>query len=153
MEGDIKKIMLFEGFNDSELALVQKIAKQSVLNQGQVAFHEGDPGDSLIILNLGTIQLTKGTSSGDKEIIATLGSGDYLGEMSLFDKKRRSLTGKALERCEITIIPFRELMPLLDKNPNLAAKFYKNVSTGISRRLRNVSENIAFLRNYLKSKD
>jgi CRP/FNR family transcriptional regulator len=153
MEGKWRKAALFQGFTDSEIALLQKIATHSVLNQGQIAFQEGDRGDSLIVLDFGTLQLSKSETSGDQHVITTLGTGDYLGEMSLFDHGKRSLSGMATERCDVTIIPFADLVPLLDSHPALAAKFYKNVSMGIARRLRNVSGDIAFLRTYLKRRD
>jgi CRP-like cAMP-binding protein len=150
MEGALKDTTLFEGFDDSEMALLNTIAERSALNQGQAAFQEGDRGDSLIVLNLGTLQLAKAGASGDQQVITTLGTGDYLGEMSLFDQGKRSLSGIALERCEVTVIRFADLMPLLDNNPGLAAKFYRNVAMGIARRLRHTSQDIAFLRNYLQ---
>ena len=150
MEGALVNTPLFAGFDSHEMALIGGIARRSVLNEGQAAFEEGDRGDSLIVLNLGTLQLAKTGSSGEPQAITTLGTGDYLGEMSLFDQGKRSLSGVALERCEITVILFADLMPLLDKHPTLAAKFYRNVAMGIARRLRHTSQDIAFLRNYLR---
>jgi CRP/FNR family transcriptional regulator, cyclic AMP receptor protein len=141
---------LFAGFDAGEVALVEGVARRSVLSEGQAAFEEGDRGDSLIVLNLGTLQLAKTGSSGDPQVITTLGTGDYLGELSLLDQAKRSLSGIALERCEISIIPFADLLPLLDKHPVLAAKFYRNVALGIARRLRHTSQDIAFLRGYLQ---
>jgi CRP/FNR family transcriptional regulator len=153
MEGNWRKAALFREFTDGELAMLRKIATHSVLNRGQVAFQEGDRGDSLTVLDFGTLQLSKSDASGDQHVITTLGTGDYLGEMSLFDHGKRSLSGTATERCDVTIIPFADLLPLLEKHPTMAAKFYKNVATGIARRLRNVSGDIAFLRAYLRRRE
>ncbi len=149
---ELKQCRLFAEFDDSELKRIQNICEKSSFKPGACAFHEGDPGDSLIIIRLGTIRLTKKTASGEEEVLTMLGSGAYVGEMALFDKSRRSATGTPIENTEILRIPYDSLQKLLDAHIAMAAKFYKALAMGISRRLNFMNEDFATLKTFLKSR-
>jgi CRP/FNR family cyclic AMP-dependent transcriptional regulator len=153
MHSDLAKVSLFADFTEPELSAIEAIARKATLAKGEYFFREDDPGDSLVILNLGSLRLTKKTPGGEEQEIVILGSGSYLGEMSLFDQGRRSTSGQALERCEITVIPFSSLRNLLDKNDALAAKFYRRVAAGIAQRLKYLNEDFAALKKFLSRKD
>jgi CRP-like cAMP-binding protein len=150
MPSDLKKVLLFSDFTHEELQEVRSFSRKSKISKGEYIFREGDPGNSLIILDLGTLKLTKKTRSGDEQELVTLGSGVYVGEMAILDEGfRRSASGQALEPCEITVIPLQRLRSFLDKDPSLAARFYRRLAMGIAQRLRYMNEDFAALKNFL----
>ena len=149
MPADMKKILLFTDFTAGELEEIQSISRKSKIPQGQYVFYEDKPGDTLILLDLGTLKLTKRTKAGEEQELVQLGSGTYVGEMSFFDQGLRSASGQAMENCQITIIPIPALRSLLDKNPSMAAKFYKRMAMGIAQRLKYMNEDFAALKNFL----
>jgi len=151
MPADLKKILLFADFTEEELEKVRSISRKAKLSQGEYAFQEDKPGDTLILLDLGTLKLTKKARKGEDQELVQLGSGSYVGEMSFFDQGLRSASGVAMENCRITVIPIGELRSLLDKNPSMAAKFYKRMAMGIAQRLRYMNEDFASLKNFLAS--
>jgi CRP/FNR family transcriptional regulator, cyclic AMP receptor protein len=148
---DLKKIRLFTDFTQEELEEVRKISRKEKIPQGEFAFQEGEPGDTLIILDLGTLKLTKKTREGEEQELMQLGSGTSLGEMSFFDQELRSASGVAMENCQVTMIPIHDLRSLLDKSPSMAAKFYKRMAMGIAHRLKYMNEDFATLKNFLAS--
>jgi len=147
------KCPLLAELNPIEISALKAIAHRTLLDAGVWAFHEGDPGDSLIIVFTGTLRITKKTPAGDEEELALLCSGDYLGEMALFGQKIRTASGQALERSEIAAVPYDTLLALLDANPPTAAKIYKAMAAGMAKRLQGVNGNLAFLKAYLKSRN
>jgi len=149
MAADLKKILLFADFTEEELEKVRGISRKSKISQGEVAFHENKPGDTLILLDLGTLKLTKKTRKGEDQELVQLGSGSYVGEMSFFDQGLRSASGIAMENCQITVIPIPDLISLLDKNPAMASKFYRRMAMGIAQRLRYMNEDFAALKSFL----
>jgi CRP-like cAMP-binding protein len=151
MPADLEKILLFADFTEEELEKVRNISRKAKISQGEYAFHEDKPGDTLILLDLGTLKLTKKTKKGEDQELVQLGSGSYLGEMSLFDQRLRSASGLAMENCQLTIIPIAGLISLLDKNPPMAAKFYRRVAMGIAQRLKYMNEDFAALKTFLAS--
>jgi len=149
MPADLKKFLLFADFSQEELEKVRSISRKAKISQGEYAFHEDKPGDTLILLEWGTLKLAKKTKKGEDQELVQLGSGSYLGEMSFFDQGLRSASGLAMENCQITIIPIAGLISLLDKNPSMAAKFYKRMAMGISQRLKYMNEDFAALKTFL----
>jgi len=152
MPADLKKILLFADFTPEELEKVRSISRQEKISRGEYAFHEDKPGDTLILLDMGTLKLTKKTKKGEDQELVQLGSGSYVGEMSFFDQGLRSASGVAMETCQVTVIPIPALHSLLDKNPSMAAKFYKRMATGIAHRLKYLNEDFAALKNFLASR-
>jgi len=151
MPADLKRILLFADFTEEELEKVRGISRQAKISQGEYAFHEDKPGDTLILLDLGTLKLTKKTKKGEEQELVQLGSGSYLGEMSFFDQGLRSTSGVAMENCQITVIPISALRSLLDKNPPMAAKFFRRMAMGVAQRLKYMNEDFAALKSFLAS--
>lgn len=149
---DLSHCPLFAEFTAAELSALQAIAHKTVLEAGTYAFHEKDPGENLLVLSVGTLQITKLSPSGDEEELAVLSSGSSTGEMAFFGHGHRSASGKALERVELIALPYPALRALLDSQPVLAAKFYKAVAAGVVRRVQSMNENVAFLKAFLKSR-
>ena len=151
MPADLKKNLLFADFTEEELEKVRSISRKAKISQGEYAFQEDKPGDTLILLDLGTLKLTKKTKKGEEQELVQLGSGSYLGEMSFFNQGLRSASGVAMENCQITVIPIPSLRSLLDKNPSMGCKFYRRVAMGIAQRLKYMNEDFAALKTFLSS--
>jgi len=151
MPADLKNILLFADFTEEELEKIRSISRKAKISQGEYAFQEDKPGDTLILLDFGTLKLTKKTKKGEEQELVQLGSGSYLGEMSFFNQGLRSASGVAMENCQITVIPIPALRSLLDKNPSMGCKFYRRVAMGIAQRLRYMNEDFAALKTFLSS--
>ena len=149
MPADLKKFLLFADFTQEELEKVRSISRKAKISQGEYAFQEGKQGDTLILLDLGTLKLTKKTQKGEDQELIQLGTGTYLGEMSFFDQGLRSASGVAMENCQITVIPIPAFRSLLDQNPSMASKFYRRMAMGIAQRLKYMNEDFAALKSFL----
>jgi CRP-like cAMP-binding protein len=62
---------------------------------GEVLFKEGDPGDCLFLIALGSIKISKKGRGGRQETLTYLPQGDFFGEMALVDSGRRSAQASA----------------------------------------------------------
>ena len=149
MPADLKKFLLFADFSQEEMEKVRSISRKAKISQGEIIFQEGKPGDTLMLLDLGTLKLSKKTPQGEDQELIQLGTGTYLGEMSFFDQGLRSASAVAMEHCQITVIPIPALRSLLDQNPSMAAKFYQRMAMGIAQRLRYMNEDFAALKSFL----
>jgi CRP/FNR family transcriptional regulator, cyclic AMP receptor protein len=67
----------------------------------EVLFHEGDPGDTLHLIDKGRVAVRITTPLGDVATLAVLGAGDVVGEMAVLSEGgRRGATVIALEPTE-----------------------------------------------------
>ena len=153
MNLDLKSLNPFADFNDEEIKHLKKLTHTEILTPGKYAFQENEPGESLIIITLGTLRLTKKTKDGEPRELTLLGSGSYLGEMAFLDQSPRSTTAQAVEQCELLVVSFSDLRQFLETHPAAATKFYKRLAIGIARRLRYMNDDIASLKSFLRHRD
>lgn len=107
------KVPLFAGFGPPEFESLAKCLVRRQYPAGQALFHMGDEGGSLHLIERGRVKVTIPSSSGEELILAILGAGDLLGELSLFDGKPRSATASALERTETLCLHREDLLALM----------------------------------------
>ena len=62
------------------------------LADGQILFHEGEPGNELYILAEAEVAISISLPDGTEHQIARFAPGDFFGEMSIFDDAPRSAT-------------------------------------------------------------
>lgn len=67
----------------------------------EVLFHEGDPGDTVHLVDRGRVAVRVTTPRGDVATLRVRGAGEVIGELALLhDASRRTATVVALERTE-----------------------------------------------------
>lgn len=88
-----------------------------VYGAGEVIFRRGDKGDHAYFIERGRVEVT--IPRGDGEfVVASLGPGEIIGEMSMIDDAPRSATVCCVEETEVIAIQrSRFLKPLTDADP------------------------------------
>ncbi len=87
---------------------------------GETVFRKGDPGDHLIILETGSVEVSVTAVDGRKSVIATLGAGELLGEMAVLDGAARSADVQALEACEVHLVQRASVLNVVTQDPQAA---------------------------------
>lgn len=64
------------------------------------------------------------------------GEGSTLGEVALVDEQPRSASVRAVGPTELAILPSGDLRALLDAEPAVAAKVYRNIGRALCSKLR-----------------
>jgi len=90
-----------------------------VYPKGSVLIRQGDPGDSVFILEDGSVDIVDERTGGRK--IATLRAGDVFGEMALLTGEARTATAIATADAQVWLIFKAEFDRLLATSPDLAA--------------------------------
>jgi CRP-like cAMP-binding protein len=83
----LKSIPLFEEVGDEELAQIAPFAQEESVAEGTVLVREGDFSYELMAIEEGEAEVTRGG-----EHLATLGPGDFFGEMGLLERTLRNAT-------------------------------------------------------------
>jgi NADH:ubiquinone reductase (H+-translocating) len=91
-----------------ELAQTKVAFESGIRNQhfepGDIIFHQGDLGDSVYVIEEGECEALR-MQRGQPELLATLGRGEYFGEMALLTDRTRNATIRACTAMNILIIP------------------------------------------------
>ena len=120
-------VPLFSALSRSDLRQVMRVAEELDVPSGQVLVTEGRTGREFFLILDGRAIVRR---NGRK--IATLGPGQYFGELALIDRKPRSATVEAATTMKLLVLGQREFAGLLETLPGVAAKLL----TGLAQRLR-----------------
>ncbi|MGZ4736876.1 MAG: cyclic nucleotide-binding domain-containing protein [Acidimicrobiia bacterium] len=108
---------LFEELTPSELKQVSEIAKPLEFVTDEAVTEEGTPGGRFHLIESGTAKVVTGGRT-----VATLGPGDYFGELSLIDGDPRSASVVAIEPLRTWSIAEWNFRPLLKTQGTIAYK-------------------------------
>ncbi len=111
--------------------------KNHTFGKNEVIFHEGQFALSMYQVVSGTVGIFSNYETEDSQLIATLGPGEYFGEMGLAECYPRSATAVALEEnTQADEIDADELATYFRNNPDAMLTIMRSLST----RLRDTSE-------------
>lgn len=142
MEGNyISQVPLFEGLDEEQQASLQSKMGQNTLRRGEVLFEENDPGTRLYIITEGKIKLGHTSPDGRENLLAVLGPGEIIGELTLFDPGPRSTTATAVSPVTLLYLDHKDLVDILYNNPSMS----KHMLRALARRMRRTNESLADL--------
>jgi CRP/FNR family cyclic AMP-dependent transcriptional regulator len=108
---------MFSALSKKELNMVARAADVVTVKAGTDIVTEGTTGHEFFLILAGQAAVRRG---GRK--VATLGPGDYFGELALLDRGPRSATIVAEGDIELAVIGQREFMAVLDQVPAVSHK-------------------------------
>lgn len=113
----LRNLPLFAETPGETLSRVVRDIEQRQFQRGEVLMREGDPGESFMVLRSGAAKVWKdyGRPEQAREI-ATVGDGDFLGEIALMDNSTRTATVVAESVCQALVIPREAFHALLQTN-------------------------------------
>lgn len=148
----LKKTFLFKDMGAAELKKLAAIAKQDQISQGTQLFSEGEHGDALFVIVMGSVKVVKRDKNNEEEV-ATLGTGSYFGEMALLDDNHeRSATIVAKEPTHLLTFARADIKALCDRDDAFGHQFYAGLARGMVRRLRATTVDAAFYRSLAKQR-
>ncbi len=113
--------------------------------RGETIFHQGDPGDSLYVIESGSVKIVLPDPEGaEGAIIATLGRGAFFGELALLDGAPHSATAVASEPVGALILSQSRFEELLESDPGLRRALMAGLVAEL-RRLTSHVEDLHFL--------
>jgi CRP/FNR family cyclic AMP-dependent transcriptional regulator len=107
---------------------------------GDVLFREGDPGAEMYVIQSGRIQLFKRVGAGERTV-ATLGRGEFLGEMAILNGKPRTATAVVREPARCLVLDGATLEQMIVHSPEIAVVLVRK----LAQRLDSAGEMIQML--------
>ncbi len=87
---------------------------------GECPVRQGDAGDSFYIIKKGTVDVIVEKPGGDGAVVATLGPGNFFGEMSLLTGAVRTATIRVKDDAECVVIDRENFRDALVNSPSVA---------------------------------
>jgi len=95
---------------------------------GATLCHEGDFGDTMYFVVQGSLQISKRVIQGADKVIATLGDGQYAGELSLLTGAQRNATISAVEETEVVEIDQEAFLELIHEQPLVGLELMRQLA-------------------------
>jgi len=141
----LRDVRLFQAFSDDDRAALARALRERTVRKGQVLFRENDQGAEMYLVRRGTLVVSKAVTGPVEQILARMGPGDFVGEMSLFDRAPRSATIQADAAADawLLVLDRASLETLIDANPRAAASFFHALVQVFIERMRASSDLVA----------
>ena len=132
----LKKIHLFHGLEEEELAAVASELDEVQYAKGAVIFQQGGKADSFYLIYGGSVRIVR-TQNKKEYQLALLVREDYFGEMALVAKRPRSATVAALTDTLLLVLSRADFEKLFKTNPQLGLNLAVAIrSRELAQRLR-----------------
>jgi CRP/FNR family transcriptional regulator/CRP/FNR family cyclic AMP-dependent transcriptional regulator len=135
----LKRVYIFEDFNAEQLKVLAGACEEAEIRSNEMIFREGEATETLRIIISGSVKIVKDLGSPKPKTLATLKSGEYFGEMNLFDEEPHSASAVAEEETDLLLIRKENLNEILELYPEIALEIVRV----FSKRLRAMNERLS----------
>jgi CRP-like cAMP-binding protein len=102
------------------------------LDKGEILITENDEKFDLYWLLKGELDVIK-TINGIEQKIASINSGELVGEIAFIDRQKRTATVRARNRCQLAVLDRNHFEAMMDEQP----KWIKKLIETLASRIRN----------------
>jgi CRP/FNR family cyclic AMP-dependent transcriptional regulator len=135
----LARVPLFSELSRTDLERISRVAVPRSFPAGSRVFHEGDHSDACYVVRSGDLRVTREHPDGRAITLATLGPGDFFGELAMLDGQARSASVETLSDAQLLALPAADFRRLLAERPEISVKLIG----ALTRRLRDTNERVA----------
>jgi CRP-like cAMP-binding protein len=131
----VKKALYILGLlEDSDINWLIGVGESRTLARGIKLAEEGKPILHLYLIIEGSVEIY----ARDK-LLATLGQGEVLGEISLLDSRPSSATVTTAENTTVLAVSHADLKAKLERDTGFASRLYHAIGVFLAQRLRSIN--------------
>ena len=116
----IGRIPLFAQLESGERDALHRLLQSREYQPHDTIFWIGEPGDEFFILEHGTVVISYVDDEGVEVNLASLGPGQFFGELSLLDGGRRTGTARAMDTVRVLVLSREQFRTFVERHPSSA---------------------------------
>ncbi len=128
---NLRKIPLLAQLSDEEMGMVKKELRIKRYMRRETLIQKGSPGDTLLFLLAGKLQVIDITDDGRMVSLRTLSEGEFFGEISVIRNTPRSASVVALSDVLVALLPSSLAMHLFTNSPTVARHMLQSLAAKI----------------------
>jgi CRP/FNR family transcriptional regulator, cyclic AMP receptor protein len=136
----LETIPIFAGLNADAVSEIAQSVDESEFRAGEIIVREDEPGNRMFIIHSGRVEVVKHLGQPRETVLATFGSRDFLGEMSIIECVARAASLRTIEDSFLFSLKGTDLYHLFRHHPDQYAIVILNIARDLSRRLRAIDE-------------
>ena len=115
-----------------------------VYADGEVIFEEGETGECMYVVIQGKVEIYQ-TRNDQEVILGVCREGDFLGEMAVMTREKRSASARALGPARMITIDKRNFLRRVQEDPTIAMRLVQ----GLSKRIRELNQEVNSLNHLI----
>ena len=123
MTDALRKFPILSEMSDEMLTVFSRYLTTRRFKNDSLIFVENMRGESLFLIDSGSVSLTKMVAEGMEKRLVRLGPGDSFGELAVIDEGPRVVTARADEDTQTLILSREGLTRLSGEHPEIAIAF------------------------------
>jgi putative Mg2+ transporter-C (MgtC) family protein len=131
----LRDVSLFAGLTQPELAIVDSLLHEREYLAHEVIFDEGEVGQAIFFVLDGVVAICLQGSPDDGHL-ASLGPGEFFGELGLLEDSARSAQAWAAADCRLLALFREDFNDLMDSHLRIGHKIGRQLLRHLGRRLR-----------------
>ncbi|WP_041193659.1 Crp/Fnr family transcriptional regulator [Candidatus Symbiobacter mobilis] len=135
------RVPIFSSLTPAQMARLGSSVQKLRVKRGDVIVEQGKTSNSLFVILIGRARVVMTDERGKEVILASLGPGDYVGELSLIDGYAHSANVIAETQADLLMLGRAEFQSCLEDNRAISIA----VIQGLAKRLRKADEQIRSL--------
>ena len=133
----LENVPIFENLSDKELKNIVQLTHEREYKSTEYVFKKHSPAEGMYVILEGNIEIKDPES---EKIFAKLHSGDFFGELALFDDEPRSAAAICTSPSRLIGFFRTDLLTLIKRYPELGNNILLNLSRVLGERLRETNK-------------
>jgi len=130
-EDCVELVSIFQGLTKTDKETIATLVTHHHYKNGEYLFSAGDESDSLIIVAHGQAKVFQMAANGKEQMLRILQTGDFDGEVALFENSSHNSYAQALMDTAVCQINRNDFQKLMQQTPELAV----NMVNALGRRV------------------
>jgi uncharacterized membrane protein len=127
---------LFSSLSDESTEQLRDLLTEDEFLTNTQVCRAGDTGDAMFLIERGRVRISINDEDGNEITLAELARGDFFGEMSLIDGRKRSANARVLEDARLAVLSRKDFLDFVRSNPDVALAML----SALSERLRSTDQ-------------
>src|SRR5256885_4145956 len=132
----LRSVPLFAALDDAAVEELCAYLHPVELKAGSSLFRVGDSGDAMYFIESGRVRITVTDADGREVILASLGHGDFFGEMAMLGGHGRSADATVTEDSRLAVLARENFLTFVSSD----ARIVLEMLSAITNRLRRTDE-------------
>ena len=141
----LKDFDLFHGLDEYQIKSLFTCMLELSVQEGQRIFSAGDVGEELYLVRKGSVQVLLPLKGTTFHHLATVGRGDFFGEVSFLDHSPRSTNIEAKEATDLYVLSRSNFNEQSRMDPVLGVQVFARLALTIAKRLRHTDAELQAL--------
>jgi CRP/FNR family cyclic AMP-dependent transcriptional regulator len=116
----LQNVPIFSELGRRDLERLSKLMVARPVRAGEVIIKEGDQAAGFFVINKGKVEVVQDADGSNPQRLATLGEGDFFGEMALFEGFPRNATVRAIDEAEVLAMTRWDFTAEMKNHPEIA---------------------------------